>query len=70
MYLEKLKSTANTRFHADYGNTETALVNGVTFTFVTTIGTTAGNVLRGVSEAATMAALVASSHTRTTTATE
>jgi hypothetical protein len=35
------------------------VINGVTFTFVTTIGTTAGNVLRGVSEAATMAALVA-----------
>jgi len=56
---EKLKSTAKLVSSADYGNTETIVINGVTFTFVTVIGTTAGNVLRGVSEAATMAALVA-----------
>lgn len=56
---EKLKSTAKLVSSADYGNTETITINGVVFTFVSTIGTTAGNVLRGVSEAATMANLVA-----------
>lgn len=56
---EKLKATAKLLSTADYGNTETITINGVVFTFVTTIGSTAGNVLRGVSEAATMAALVA-----------
>lgn len=64
---EKLKSTAKLLSTADYGNTETVIINGVTFTFVTTIGTTAGNVLRGVSEAATMAALVALINTPGTT---
>jgi hypothetical protein len=56
---EKLKATATLVSTADYGNTETATINGVTFTFVTTIGSAAGNVLRGVSETATMTALAA-----------
>jgi hypothetical protein len=43
----------------DPSDTETLVVNGITFTFVTTIGTTAGNVLRGTSVAATIDNLVA-----------
>lgn len=60
MYVsEKLKSTATLVSSADYGNTETVVIGGITFTAVTTIGSTAGNFLRGVSEASTMANLVA-----------
>ena len=56
---EKLKATATLVSSADYGNTETMTINGVLFTFVTTIGTTAGNILRGVSETATMTNIAA-----------
>lgn len=67
---EKLKATATLVSSADYGNTETMTINGVLFTFVTTIGTTAGNILRGVSETGTMtniAALLNAPGTTTTT---
>ncbi len=40
-------------------NTETLVVNGVTFTFVSTIGSTAGNILQTTSTAATIDNLVA-----------
>lgn len=40
------------------GNAQTITINGITFTFVTTIGTTAGNVLIGGSTAATLDNLV------------
>jgi hypothetical protein len=56
---EKLKSTATLVSSADYGDGETVVINGVTFTAKTTIGTTAGAFTRGVSEAGTMANLVA-----------
>jgi hypothetical protein len=56
---EKLKSTATLVSTADYSDTQTFTINGVVFTTVTTIGTTAGNVLRGVSETATMTAIAA-----------
>ena len=60
MYVsEKLKSTAKLVSSANYGNTETVVIGGVTFTFVTVIGSTPGNVLIGGSEAASMANLVA-----------
>lgn len=39
--------------------TDTVVVNGVTFTFVASIGTTAGNVLRGADAAASRANLIA-----------
>jgi len=56
---EKLKSTATLVSSADYGDGETVTINGILFTAKTTIGTTAGNFLRGTNEATTMAALVA-----------
>jgi hypothetical protein len=56
---EKLKSTATLVSSADYADGETVTINGVVFTFKTTLGSTAGNVLRGTNEATTMAALVA-----------
>jgi hypothetical protein len=43
----------------DPSDAATIAINGVTFTFKTTIGTTAGNVLRGTSVAVTIDALVA-----------
>ena len=43
---------------ADYGNTETVTIDGKVYTFVTVIGVTEGNVLRGGGETATMANLV------------
>lgn len=56
---EKLKSTAKLVSSADYADAETITIGGVLFTAKTTIGTTAGAFTRGVSEAATMANLVA-----------
>lgn len=56
---EKLKSTAKLLSTADYGDAETVTIGGVVFTAKTTIGSTAGAFTRGVSEAATMANLVA-----------
>lgn len=44
---------------SDVSNTETITINGITFTFVSTIGSTAGNVLMGTSLAVTITALVA-----------
>lgn len=42
-----------------FSNGETVVIGGVTFTFVTTIGSTAGNVLIGASETASLTNLVA-----------
>lgn len=49
-------------------NTETLVVNGVTFTFVSSIGTTAGNVLIGGDTATTLDNLVSAINNNTTTA--
>jgi len=56
---EKLKATALLVSSADYGDTETVIINGVTFTAKTTIGTTAGAFTRGGGETTTMGYLVA-----------
>lgn len=52
-----------------FGNTETVIINGVTFTSVTNIGTTAGNFLIGANKEASLANLAALINDPTTTST-
>jgi hypothetical protein len=64
-----LKNTVTLTFTGAAGNTQTFVINGITFTSVTSIGSTAGNVLAGANQAATCtnaAALI--NAPRTTTA--
>jgi hypothetical protein len=56
---EKLKSTATLVSTANYTAAETITINGVTFTLVSSIGSTAGNILVGGSESATMTNIAA-----------
>lgn len=60
MYVsENLTGTASLNIATNPTNADTVTINGITFTFVTVIGATPGNVLIGVSAAATRANLVA-----------
>lgn len=56
---EKLKSTAIFLSTSTFSDGETVVINGVTFTFKTVLGVTAGNVLIGANEAASQTNLTA-----------
>jgi hypothetical protein len=64
---EKLTAEAVFTFTGQPSNGETLVINGVTFTFVTTIGAAAGNVLVGANQDATLANLEAIMNDPTTT---
>jgi len=66
----QLTATANLELANDVTDTDTVTIAGITFTFVASIGTTAGNVLAGADAAASrvnLAALINAPGTTTTT---